>query len=727
MAASGGKAGEIDKLKALLFSPEAARLTAAEAQIEGLESRVGDARRLEAATAEILVEAFQKAEGARHRELATAVAPVVIAAIRSEIKNSRDIMVEALYPITGRLVSAAVANAFRELIISINQRLDAILSSRQWKMRLQSWPTGRPIGEIALSQAFGSTFERLLFFERGSGRLLANWRRDGQSEDNPELVSGMIAAVSEFATSVLSDRHGELRTLDLGPSKVYLRASTRVILAAEIAGDPSAEDLRRLDAEFLELVGRQDHGDEVGDADLAALVRRSNAPQSGAGAGRSGRRWAIAGVIGALILGYWLVGTVSRWRKEAAIAGAFEQALASRPALAPYPLRLDIDSATRRVTLRGLAAAPADIEALSAAITPAAAPYDFIAAVAVVDSPASIASAKAEFDARLADLAARTTQIEQKLSAIDAGHGGAVEDLRTQTALGLAARDAALVAARGEADKATAAAARASDDLRAQVQALRDQLALLEQQSGARIDALAGALAAKTDHDRAEAAKSASGLDAQLGAAETRLAAAERGDEQIAARLASLETAVRAHSEQDAAQATTIAGLVANEVGALEARIKSALNAAQPTDDQSAAALAARVAALEEGLASPRRQLLERTRQAAIFFAQKEDFADAEAASATLDAVAALLRKSGEGVRVVGYADDTGGDQLNIDGSRHRAAKVASMLVDRGIAADRIVVVGRAARDPIVETQALNHSRNRRVTFEPLYSGELGP
>src|SRR6202035_5313196 len=122
MAPSGGQAGEIDKLKSLLFSPEAAGLDAAEAQIEGLESRVGDARRLEAATAEILVEAFRRAEIARHRELAAAVAPVVVAAIRSEIHNSRDMMVEALYPITGRRGSAGVAYAHRGAVATINQR-----------------------------------------------------------------------------------------------------------------------------------------------------------------------------------------------------------------------------------------------------------------------------------------------------------------------------------------------------------------------------------------------------------------------------------------------------------------------------------------------------------------------------------------------------------------------------------------------------------------------------
>ena len=271
MAAPGGQAGEIDKLKALLFSPESARLAAAEAHIDALESRVGDAPRLEAATAEILVDALRRAEVAQHRELAAAIAPVVVAAIRSEIHNSKDMMVEALYPITGRLVAAAVANAFRELIESINRRLDALVSTNQWKLRVKSLTSGRPMAEIALSQAMGANFQRILLFERGSGILLANWSANAGRADNPELISGMIAAISEFAASVLSSQHGELRTLDLGASQVFLRASSQIVLAAETAGDLSRNDQHALDAAFLDLVDRHDRGETIGPADLAAL------------------------------------------------------------------------------------------------------------------------------------------------------------------------------------------------------------------------------------------------------------------------------------------------------------------------------------------------------------------------------------------------------------------------------------------------------------------------
>ncbi|WGR95048.1 hypothetical protein MTX20_13575 [Bradyrhizobium sp. ISRA435] len=155
MAAAAGQNREIEQLKTLLFQPEATRLQSLEADLTSLQQYVGSADRLEAATADILVAALERAEVNRPRELANAIAPTVVSAIRSEIRNSRELMVEALYPIVGRLVSAAVANSFRGIgrlarathqCADLHPALDGDASSR-WSRGVRSasscWPTIR--------------------------------------------------------------------------------------------------------------------------------------------------------------------------------------------------------------------------------------------------------------------------------------------------------------------------------------------------------------------------------------------------------------------------------------------------------------------------------------------------------------------------------------------------------------------------------------------------------
>ena len=374
MAAPGGEKENFEKLKALLLGDSFARLDSIEAQARRVDAYVGDKSRLEAATADILVEAFRKAEVARHRELASAVAPLVVAAIQSEIRNSKDMMVEALYPITGRLVTAAVANAFRDLAESLNQRIDAMVSADVWRLRLRALATGRSLAEVALAEADSAKVKRALLLERGSGRVLASWPREAQGDDHDELTSGLIAAITEFATTVYADRGGELRMLDLGSSHVFLRASARVIAAAEFAGKLSGARERRLDEAFLKIVEAHEKDEQTPSA-VALGDELGEALKEGPAKPASKTPLIVFGcIVGALAL--WASFTpATRALRDYRISKAYAEAMKAHPGLANFPIRIEIDHFDERVVLRGLSADENEPQALLDAIAPAALPY----------------------------------------------------------------------------------------------------------------------------------------------------------------------------------------------------------------------------------------------------------------------------------------------------------------------------------------------------------------
>lgn len=390
---------ELEKLKRLLLAPETDRLDSVEAQVKALDARVGAPERLERATAEILVEAFRAAEIARHRELANAVAPVVVAAIRSEIKNSRDMMVEALYPITGRLVAAAVANAFRDLVADLNERIERTLSTHHWRLRARALVSGRSLSEVALAEAQAPRLRRLLLLERGSGRLIAAWRADGEADETSELASGLIAAITEFAASVYGAHGGDLRTLDLGETRVFLRATPAYLIAADCAGALKPEHERDFDDAVLSLVGRLDRG-EIAPADglagVATAVFLEKAP------GREGSKWKLAAVAAVLAaLAVWAAsGPVLRAVKERRIETAFAEAVAARPALAAFPLRVSVDHGAGVVSLVGVAPSQDEADALARALAPAAAPLTVRQTTAIVATAREVAEQKEALAAR---------------------------------------------------------------------------------------------------------------------------------------------------------------------------------------------------------------------------------------------------------------------------------------------------------------------------------------
>jgi OmpA-OmpF porin, OOP family len=65
---------------------------------------------------------------------------------------------------------------------------------------------------------------------------------------------------------------------------------------------------------------------------------------------------------------------------------------------------------------------------------------------------------------------------------------------------------------------------------------------------------------------------------------------------------------------------------------------------------------------------------------------------------------------------VIGHTDKVGSDAVNDPLSRQRAEIVRSALLARGIAVDKVVVVGRGKREPVVPTaDGVPEPRNRRV------------
>ncbi|MBB3609911.1 OmpA family protein [Rhizobium sp. BK602] len=379
MARAVGHNTEIERLKTLLFQSEEARLDTLEADVAFLQRYLGDADRLEAATADILVAALERAEVNRPRDLANAIAPSVVSAIRSEIANSRDMMVEALYPITGRMVSAAVANAFKQLVAFLEQRLNTLTSMELWIGRVKSLVTGRPISEFVLANSNPPNVRRLLLIERGAGRLIAEWTQEGTHDERADLLSAMVAAILEFSVQALAGE-GNLQKLDFGGREIMLSASPRFILAAECTGLLRPADEARINALFLDEIESIDHGTDSNAAKLASLAAAIESdPRPGKKTSRNGKVILLTLLAVAAALFVWLAtGFVTRTMLEHRTNAALQQLAQEQPLLASFPLQLSFDHGNRSVTVSGVEPSSLDPAPVVNALARAAAPYQVV-------------------------------------------------------------------------------------------------------------------------------------------------------------------------------------------------------------------------------------------------------------------------------------------------------------------------------------------------------------
>ena len=202
----------LSALQEILFGTDRDRIQVLSADVEQLRHQIGD-----------------------RAALAAAVAPILGSAIRRQIQESRDEMIDALYPIIGQLVVRAVTEAMRDLARSIDARLQAATDFQRIRRRVRSLVTGVPVGELALRDGFPFAVQEVYLIHRESGLLLWHATRAPEPSTDSDLVGSMLTAIREFAEQVLGGKDN-LQQLRFGNRELVLEFGRYAYVGALIAG-----------------------------------------------------------------------------------------------------------------------------------------------------------------------------------------------------------------------------------------------------------------------------------------------------------------------------------------------------------------------------------------------------------------------------------------------------------------------------------------------------------
>ncbi len=646
------------------------------ARIEAIAARVGDDARLEQSVATVLDGALRRAEQVNHAVISDAVAPFVVNTVRTEIRNSKDELVEALYPVTGRIVKAYVASAMKDLVDQINRRLEM----NPVMLRLRSMTTGRSVAELAIADSQRLTVEELYLIRRGTGELVERWPAGGGNRD--QVMSGVLTAINEFATEAFDADGNAMRQIDLGGDRVYLRESVAYLLAAKCSGSAPVAVEQLIDDAFLDSVGKL--GSAARDdrpAVLSGLAEMLNTSIESKQAELSGRTGGISPLklVAALIglpLAAWLGWTIyADWRVDRTERIA-RDVLTQSAEIRGYPAEIAVGRLGESLTVTGLAptasAKQTVIDRLKRALP----------GVTIAEELATVPNPLADVEPELDRLRGKADELGRSITT-------EADQLNR-----------AIITEANQLNRAIIAEAETRDRNRAAIRLSRaiSTIATLAAELPATDQGRAKSALAEFDRSLVEIEKSdANGLTA--AASRTRAAIES---------LAPLLAARPLGSAAPAAKATPVAAVLA---ASEEAEI--------------VAVALAQTVALRKSLPiqSAREKLEAWTRSHAIFFSDDDAYRDPAISKKHLAELAALLSGNNAVVRIVGYTDGLGGSDRNSPLSLSRANKVEADLVAAGVPRNRLVVLGRTELRNISNVEGTG-SPNRRVEFEVGFEGE---
>ena len=676
--------------------------------IEQVFERAGTPERLSVSVSEVLSTALRRAEITEHDQLADSIAPLVVATIKTELRNSQDELVEALYPMTGRLVKSYVASAIKDLAQQMNRRIE----QNAVMLRLQSLMSGKSVAELAMASTQVFAVRDLYLIRRGTGELLARWPQSAAT-DREQTMSGILAALNEFANEALAADQGSLRQIDLGDEGVYLRASPKLLLAARCSGTAPEHVQEIIDDTFLTAIEKHKaidvalgNGDRSRISETLAVVGRDltsrietentdlNRPVS----------FGVLKAVAALVLlpllgwlGYYWFGELTEYtvRRNA------ESAIAALPGMTGYPVTLEIGPRGRLMTISGLTPNAETKAALVETLTSRLRQTSIADRLSVIPGPGQ---KPPDLRPDLADIRKDLSSLETSLmreTLVRASARGADRLQHASTDLA-----AAVALARGDDRRSALRAAETS------IQAIVPNLSKLKadlsnETNGARLDAMNERFASTIAQ-----LKVAAGHIATAGGALT--VAIAGGTDRTNPPTA--EPSLTHLADQLTTYAERIAG------GASTILLATSLE--PPPSPPPAPQIVPQIVAPPAPTA---RQVLELAARAkAVFFTSGTEYRDSAAASETLQALVPVISNAGILVRVVGYTDDPGGQSINVPLAQQRAETVRADLIARGVPADLLVAIGR--KTPLdISPLTGAASPNRRVEFEIGFDGEAQP
>ncbi|MBD0779264.1 cell envelope biogenesis protein OmpA [Maribacter sp. ANRC-HE7] len=217
----------LEILKDILFTEDREDIDKIANRIELLEQAYNSREKFASRVDPIVEEQLDKFT----KSIPHTLGPTITATLKKEIQNHKDEVVDALYPVLGKMVKKYVAQEIKVLSEKIDNQLSFISA---WKRKLRSFFGGSKEKELLLDDIGGEKIEQVMLIERGSGLLKASFSKTETIDE--EMISGMLTAIKTFVEDAFNQKNQELELIEYELYNIHIQSFVNYYVAVVISG-----------------------------------------------------------------------------------------------------------------------------------------------------------------------------------------------------------------------------------------------------------------------------------------------------------------------------------------------------------------------------------------------------------------------------------------------------------------------------------------------------------
>ena len=219
-------------LKDLLLTDDRAYAESIHNKIKALEDLIHKQQNLSSKVNPIVDEKLKEFT----KEIPGTLGPAITEALAEQIKNSKDQVVEALYPIMGKMIKKYISQEISLLTERINKQLEDSFSTNSWKRKFKSWFGGVKEEELLLSELSAiSQVEQVLVIEKNSGMLIGQYAKTETIDK--DMISGMLTAIKSFVEDAFNEKSQNLELIEYELYHIHIQSFVSFYVAVAISGE----------------------------------------------------------------------------------------------------------------------------------------------------------------------------------------------------------------------------------------------------------------------------------------------------------------------------------------------------------------------------------------------------------------------------------------------------------------------------------------------------------
>lgn len=180
-------------------------------------------------------------------EIPTKLGPVIADALT----KSQDKVVEALFPIIGKMIKKYIQQEIKVLSDSINSQVQTTFSIKTWQRKVKAIFTGVSEKEIILSEMNQTSVEQIFVIEKGSGLIISSASK--QESIDEDMIAGMLTAIKSFVEDAFKKDQQSLESIQYELFEIHIQNFTSYYFAVVISGGFDAFFKNKLENKLFDI------------------------------------------------------------------------------------------------------------------------------------------------------------------------------------------------------------------------------------------------------------------------------------------------------------------------------------------------------------------------------------------------------------------------------------------------------------------------------------------